>query len=65
MGLLQDFVMDEVVNNVALSEIQKYDTQAFTCSISIPAATLIREHAIRLILLNKFSDYYNNGKTYY
>ncbi|KAF5300240.1 hypothetical protein FQR65_LT09194 [Abscondita terminalis] len=60
LGLLQDSVMEDVVDRIMLSEVQKYDTNVFTCSISIPAATIIREHAIRLNLESKFPEFYVN-----
>lgn len=58
LGLLQDSIMEDVVNQIMLSEVQKYDTEVFTCSISIPAATIIREHAIRLDLEGRFPEFY-------
>lgn len=61
LGLLQDSIMDDVVNQVLVSEVQKYDTTVFTCSISIPAAVLIREHTIRLMLSSNFPDFYEKG----
>ncbi|KAK5645332.1 hypothetical protein RI129_006632 [Pyrocoelia pectoralis] len=58
LGLLQDSLIEDTVNRIVISEVQKYDSKVFTCSISIPSATILREHAIRLDLRQKFAEFY-------
>ncbi|KAB0795544.1 hypothetical protein PPYR_07543 [Photinus pyralis] len=58
LGLLQNCVIDDTVDRIVVSEVQKYDTKVFTCSISIPPAAIVREHAMRLDLRQKFAEFY-------
>ncbi|KAF2880018.1 hypothetical protein ILUMI_26139 [Ignelater luminosus] len=64
LGLLQEPVIDDIINKVLLSEVQKYDSTVFNCSISTPTAILMREYAIGLMLLSNFPDLYENMQTF-
>lgn len=63
LGLLQDFTIEDVLNNSALSQSKAYDSKVFTCSISMPASILVREHNLKINLQEKYPEFFDDGKT--
>lgn len=62
LGLLQEFCMNSVVEEVERSDlIKSYDSLVFTCSVSFPACISVREHSIRLDLEEKFPEFFTIG----
>lgn len=62
LGLLQDHIIDDVVNRVVDSNVLEYDSEVFTCSVSLPACILIREYSIQLDVKKTFPEFYSEGK---
>ncbi|XP_025834214.1 putative tRNA pseudouridine synthase Pus10 [Agrilus planipennis] len=60
LGLLQDFVIDEIIQNVQLNTAAEYDSKTFTCSVSMPVNILLREHLVKIDLKRKFPDFYKD-----
>lgn len=62
LGLLQECSLNAIINHPDLSKVQLYDSESFTCSISMPACIMLREKSIRLCLEEKFPKYFTEGK---
>lgn len=62
LGLLEDVVLDHTVHSVMASDVWEYDSKVFTCSVSIPASTLIRERLVGIEARKRFPNFYFKGK---
>lgn len=63
LGLLQEVSLNEIINHPDLSKVQEYDSDYFTCSISMPACIMLREKCMRSYLEDKFPDYFTEGNS--
>nr|XP_022903062.1 putative tRNA pseudouridine synthase Pus10 [Onthophagus taurus] len=61
LGLLQTESIDSILMDENLKLGLSYDSPVFTCSISMPACILLREHSMRLYLENKFPEFFTEG----
>lgn len=61
LGLLQNFTIDDVLCNQSLALAKEYDSEVFTCSISMPASVIIREHSLKIHLKDKYPEYFDDG----
>lgn len=61
LGLLQDVSLDEIISHPDLCKVQEYDSETFTCSISMPACIMLREKCVRAYLEEKFPKYFTEG----
>lgn len=61
LGLLQDCSINEILNCPSLLRVKEYDCDKFTCSISMPACIYLRDRSIRLLLEDKFPQYFTEG----
>lgn len=61
LGLLQEFSFNDIMNHPDLTKVQEYDSETFTCSISMPACIMLREKSMRIKLEEKFPKYFTDG----
>lgn len=64
LGLLQEFSFNDAINHPDLSKVQNYDSETFTCSISMPACIMLRERSMRISLEEKFPKYFTEGNEF-
>ncbi|XP_065155524.1 tRNA pseudouridine synthase Pus10 [Atheta coriaria] len=62
LGLLQDHMLQEILNCPDLQKTQNYDNPMFSVSISMPASILLREHSMRLHVVEKFPAFFTDDK---
>ncbi|KRT85572.1 hypothetical protein AMK59_2769 [Oryctes borbonicus] len=63
LGLLQQESLSQIIQSDKLDKAKQYDSTVFTCSISMPASILLREHSMQIYLKNKFPNIYKeNGE---
>ncbi|KAI4461840.1 hypothetical protein MML48_5g00009058 [Holotrichia oblita] len=61
LGLLQKESLTQIIQSSKLDKARQYDSEVFTCSISMPAAILLREHSMQIYLKNQFPSLYKEN----
>lgn len=58
LGLLQEESLTQIIQSDKLEKAKQYDSEVFTCSISMPAAILLRERSMQIYLKSQFPTFY-------